>query len=224
MLLLERAIAFLAPHECIVCSREGSLLCEACTFEEFIPVPSRCYRCLRVTKDYRVCMSCRRSVRLKHVWVAQDYQHYAKRLVRLFKYERVKAAALPIARQMADTLPYFSQDVIITHIPTATSRQRHRGYDQSELIARSIARLKGLEYARLLERSGQARQVGASRSQRLAQAQQMFRLETKRDIKGSSILVIDDILTTGASLEAAARVLKQAGAKDVSAAVFAQKH
>lgn len=224
MLLLERALAFLAPHECIVCGREGSLLCEACAFEELIPVPSRCYRCLKVTKDFRVCMSCRRSVRLKHVWVAQDYQEHAKKLVRLFKYERAKAAAMPIARQMADTLPYFAKDVIIAHIPTATSRQRHRGYDQSELIARSIVKLKGLEYAPLLERSGQARQVGSTRQQRFAQAQQMFRLETKRDIRGSSILLIDDILTTGASLEAAAQVLKRAGAKDVSAAVFAQKH
>lgn len=224
MLLLERALSFLAPHECIFCGREGTLLCEACAVTELTEVPSRCYRCLRTTKDFRVCNSCRSSTRLKHVWVAHDYESHAKLLIRLLKYERAKAACIPVAKQITDTLPYLPSSVLVTHLPTATSRQRKRGYDQSELIARAVAKQSGASYKRLLERVGQTRQVGASRKQRIAQAEGMFRLDTVLDIEGKTIVIIDDILTTGASLNAAAMLLKQAGAHQVNAAIFAQKH
>lgn len=224
MLLLEYILAALAPHECIVCGQEGTLLCEACAYETLEAVPSRCYKCQKATKDFRVCDACRRHVRLRHVWVAYEYEGFAKQLIGLLKYERTKAAAPPIAMQLAETLPFLQPAVVITHLPTATHRQRIRGYDQSELVARAVAKQTGASYRRLLERIGQTRQVGSSRKQRIAQAQQMFRLDTKQDLTGTTIVVIDDILTTGASLEAAANVLRHSGVREVNAAVFAQKH
>lgn len=170
-----------------------------------------------------VCAKCRNAKALKHVWVSCEYEGMQKELVRLFKYERARAAYIPIAVQMAETLPYLKPETIITFIPTATTRQRIRGYDQAKLMARRLAKLKGVTFMSLLERHGQTRQVGSTKKQRHEQAAKMFRFKGK-DIAGATIIIVDDILTTGASLESAARLLKQNNAKSVSAAVFAQKH
>lgn len=214
----------MAPHECITCHKEGALVCVMCAEDVFEEVPDRCYRCLAMSKDSAVCVKCRQTSPLKHVWVATEYGGVSKQLIKLLKFERAKAACEPIAAHMTRTLPYFYSETIMVHIPTATSRQRMRGYDQSELIAKLVARQKGVRYEPLLVRLGQDRQVGATRKQRYEQAKSMFNACKPETIRGAHILLIDDILTTGASLESAAKVLKEAGAKQITAAVFAQKH
>lgn len=223
MPILERILSVLAPHECLVCTQEGSLLCSSCAYEVLEPVPERCYKCLAKSRDSAVCQKCRNNSPLKYVWVATEYEGVAKELLRLFKFEFAQAAHVPIAQQLAETLPYLKPGTIITYLPTASSRYRTRGYDQSELIAKRLAKLKKVDFLPLLGRHGQTRQVGSTKKQRIAQAEEMFWVKTKLPAK-TEIIIIDDILTTGASLEAAVRLLKKAGAKQVSAAVFAQKH
>jgi ComF family protein len=223
VLLTEKALALLAPHDCLSCGSEGALLCALCAETVFDYVPSRCYRCMAKTRDSAVCPACRHNSPLKHVWVATEYGGIAKELVRRLKFERAKAAHRPIADYLVSMLPYLD-GAVITHIPTATSRERARGYDQSELVARAVAGQKKILHTTLLTRHGQTRQVGATRQKRQRQAAEMFNVRKPELIGGARILLVDDILTTGASLEAAARVLKDAGAKQVDAVVFAQKH
>jgi predicted amidophosphoribosyltransferase len=107
-------------------------------------------------------------------------------------------------------------------LPTANRRVRQRGYDQSQLIARQLAKLTNRPATRLLNRRGQSRQVGANRQTRRRQQASAYVI-CKQPPPNHPILLIDDILTTGASLEAAAVVLRQAGAQTISAAVFASK-
>jgi ComF family protein len=128
-----------------------------------------------------------------------------------------------MAQYMSETLPSFDKSVFIVHVPTATARIRQRGYDQAELIAKNLARTRKLKYSPVLARLGQTRQVGAKRSSRLKQMQNAFYARKPQLIKGSHIILVDDVTTTGATLEAAARVLKLAGAKTVAAITFAQK-
>lgn len=224
MFIAERFVALAAPHECLVCGSEGSLLCSLCGYEALDVVPERCYRCLAKTKDSAMCHKCRPHSSLKYVWVTTEYDSVAKELVRIFKFERASAAYVPVAEQMAETLPYLKPETVITYIPTATSRQRMRGYDQSKLLAKRLAKIKNVRFMPLLERHGQSRQVGATKKQRFEQAAEMFRLHAKEPLKETEVIIVDDIVTTGASLEAAAKLLKQNGIKQVSAAVFAQKH
>lgn len=120
-------------------------------------------------------------------------------------------------------IPYIGKDTIVVPVPTATKRVRQRGFDHAALTAKAYAAQEGLLFMPALVRIGQTRQVGASKKQRHEQLQGAFRVVSPKRIKAEHILLLDDVLTTGATLEAAARVLKQAGAKTVSAAVFAQK-
>lgn len=108
------------------------------------------------------------------------------------------------------------------HLPTATSRVRQRGYDHARLIARDFASRRQLPCQSLLVRHGQQRQVGAARTIRLQQAEQFYSAKIVRPMP-SRVLLIDDVVTTGASISAAAKCLKRAGVKHVDAAIFAQK-
>jgi ComF family protein len=222
--ILERVLAFVAPHECLFCSREGSVVCAWCLPEAYPVVPSRCYRCLALTDNYATCHACRRASRLKHVWVATEYTDASKALIHALKFERKRAAHQPAAQIMADILPYMPPETILTHIPTATSRVRQRGYDQAQLLAQWLSQEKQCTYQPLLARLGQTRQVGAKRAERISQLQDAFRVRTADKIKGASILLVDDVITTGATLEAAAHLLRKRGAKQVNAITFAQKH
>lgn len=220
--MLDKLMAIIAPYTCIVCGAEGSLLCDWCSPDAIPPVPSRCYSCYAVSQDSAVCRACRPRTRLQNVWVRSDYTAHAKELIYRLKFERTKQAARVVAELLDEAIPYLPPDVVVTYIPTATSRVRQRGYDQTRLIAVHFAQLRKLQLQTLLVRHGQTRQVRATKAQRARQAQTSYSL---RDVSRlpATVLVIDDILTTGATLEAAGTLLKQAGAKHVYGAVFAQK-
>lgn len=223
MFLTERFISLLAPHDCLGCGREGPLVCGWCLPDAAVPLPARCYKCHAYSPGSITCAKCRRSSRLNHVWAASEYEGLAKQLVYSLKFGRSQAAAIPIAALMAEALPWLSPDILIAHIPTATSRRRQRGYDHAQLLAKQLARAKDLRQMTLLGRRGQSRQVGAKRQERLRQLEGAYYARHPKLITGSHIMLVDDITTTGATLEAAAQVLKRAGAKTVDAVVFAQK-
>jgi ComF family protein len=144
----------------------------------------------------------------------------AKELVGAVKFARAQAGTKLLARAMAEVLPPLSSQHVIVPVPTATNRIRQRGFDQAELIAKELSQLTGLEMRKLLLRIDQTRQVGRSRAERLKQLERSF--ITKTNIRTYKVLLVDDVLTTGATLEAAARSLRFSGVKSVDALVFAQ--
>src|SRR5689334_10168010 len=101
MFVLEKLIDVIAPHNCLSCDAEGSVLCPNCKKTAPKPIPSRCYICRAQTDEFKVCERCRHKSHLQHVWVASDYGGMAKRLVQLYKFERGQSAAAIIANFMA---------------------------------------------------------------------------------------------------------------------------
>lgn len=101
---------------------------------------------------------------------------------------------------------------LVTWAPTSPARRRHRGFDQGELVARYVARQLRVPARRLLERSGhEPSQTGRTRRERLAGVS--FRARPGLD--GARVLVVDDVVTTGATLRSARRALAAAGASTV---------
>jgi len=154
--------------------------------------------------------------------MASDYSSHSKQLIYSLKFDGAQAAATVMSRAMQDALPYL-EDVVLVPVPTATSRARKRGYDQAKLLTKGLAHLTNLPIQSLLGRLGQTRQVGTKKYQREAQLKEAFWPLSPARTRGARIILVDDVITTGASLEQAARVLRQAGAKTVDAVVFAQK-
>jgi len=139
------------------------------------------------------------------------------------KFDTKRQAIEPVAQIMTDNLGVFNKDMIICHLPTAPSRIRQRGFDHTLLIANCISRLSGLKSTTLLSRKTNIRQLGSTRTKRFEQMEQEFRVFNPSLVAGQNILLIDDVVTTGASIAGATKALKLAGAKRVSALVFAQK-
>lgn len=220
---LERLIAIMAPHRCVVCGSEGNLLCAWCVPEAFPRLPSRCFKCQKFSPDCQTCVKCRRHTCIKHVWTVTAYAGAAIKLLHSFKFERASSAGLVVAKAIADNLPFLPPETIIIPVPTATKRIRQRGYDHAEIIAGHLAKDSQLAWARSVSRLTQSRQVGASRAVRKRQLKNAFFIPKPSLLRGSQILIVDDVVTTGATLEAMAIELKRAGAKTINAAVFTQK-
>lgn len=223
MSALEVVLSVLAPHACLVCGRDGRLVCDYCAPNAFLPVPSRCYGCKRLTTDFSTCPACRRQTSIKHVFVQTEYEKTAKQLVYALKFKRARAGASVMAAVMVEALPYLDADTLVIPVPTATKRARQRGYDQAELLAKTLAARQKLSYGRALNRLTQSRQVGSGRQQRREQLKTAFYVSKPEILRGRKVLLVDDVVTTGATLEAAARAARRSGAKSVSAVVFASK-
>lgn len=219
---VDQILALFAPFDCLGCGQEGRLLCLSCCSAKLPDRPNQCYRCLKVSRR-PLCLPCRPKAGLDGVWVSSNYQGVTSQLIIRLKFSRTQAAAAIIAEIMASQSPVLPEDTVVVHVPTANSRVRQRGYDQAQLIAKALAGRQQLPYQALLRRRGKTRQVGANRQERLAQLQQAYYCPRPSLVVGRKILLVDDVLTTGATIETAARVLRQNGAKSVRAALFAQK-
>lgn len=104
------------------------------------------------------------------------------------------------------------------YVPMTKSRERKRGYNQGRLLARRIAYLAGLPLGDgiISKKDGFARQVGLTRAERRRNLEGSFRVDDKQAINGRRVLIVDDVMTTGSTVDVLAATLKKAGAAEVS--------
>lgn len=216
MITLEHIITPIAPHHCVSCGAPPSPLCGICC--KLIPLaPKCCYKCARPIAD-GLCITCSQSSHLQSIAVHAAYSGLTIEILKAFKFNRVKAMASVVAGLMAPHCP----NGLIVPIPTAATRLRQRGYDQAVLIARYIAECAHKSYAELLHRKGSSRQLGQTRNSRQRQLTDAYYVSKRcRPPLNTPILLIDDVITTGATIEAAAAVLQKEGYTQVRACLFA---
>ncbi len=228
MNIIEHGISLIAPHVCISCGVDGGMLCSACIDQFYEPLEPRCAGCRKLSSNFSTCQSCARWLKAKRVYVANRYEGIAEVLVHSFKFDMKRSASIPMAQIMQTTLAdYFNQNdqsnTLLCSIPTAPERIRQRSFDHAWLLARELGRHCGLRPRRLLKRRTNARQVGSTRHERIRQMEHEFNVEDADKVVGKTILLVDDVLTTGSTIAAASKALKKAGAKEVIASIFAQK-
>lgn len=144
------------------------------------------------------------------------YQGAGRELVARLKYHNARGALDWLARGMAGLIDADPPPAVICWVPTTTERRRARGFDQAELLARAVARQRGASAMPLLVRRRGPAQTGRDARHR-AEGPALACRAWESVPAGARVLVVDDVITTGASISAAARVLRSAGAAEVSA-------
>lgn len=144
-------------------------------------------------------------------------------LVHLLKYERVRPAANLLGRMLAEVVAglaeaFGPQPPVVIAVPLHTSKMRQRGFNQSELIARAMLKLKPsaldakLNTTALVRQRATESQTGLTPPQRQDNVRGAFKIVRNDQISGRDILLIDDVFTTGSTVSECARVLRRAGA------------
>lgn len=205
--------AFAWPQRCAGCADAigpGAVLCAAC--DAVIPrlALPLCARCLFEEAD----PVCSRHADFR-VWPAWSYDERAARVVEALKYSGRTDLARGLGSEMARVLPAEPRADLVIEVPLHPARRRERGYNQSALLAASLADALGVPHLEgALERvratQAQARLGPAARRVNVRGA---FRVRHPERLAGRRVLLVDDVVTTGATLHACLASLEDAGAR-----------
>ena len=170
------------------------------------------------------CRLCRTGVRgFDAAYCFGSYEGTLRELIHLFKYGRMKPLARTLAANLALALPRDQRFDIVVPMPLHWRRQWQRGFNQSDLLARGIARRCGIPVANAVRRvRSTAAQAGLSNAERRKNVAGAFRVRSQRAIQGRRVLLIDDVMTTGATASACALALKRGGATSVTLLALAR--
>ena len=160
-----------------------------------------------------------------------EYQGGLRRLIHLLKYEAVLPVSSVLGGMLAGTIEELlplcgDSGPLIVPVPLHKNKRNDRGFNQAELIARAaVKRLpQRLQLATgiLVRQRATISQVGLTREQRVENMRDAFRVHDRQRVRGCTVIIVDDVMTTGTTLSECARVLKKAGAERVFAVTVAR--
>lgn len=214
-------LSLVVPPSCCACgaATSGDLLCGACRRALPWLTAPRCARCGLPEPHRGRCPAARAAFAAS--WAPLAHAGPARELVVALKFRATRRAADVMAAQIAAGAPagLLARGVLVP-VPSHPARRLQRGFDHAECLARALATRTGLELRCTVRRAGPpTRQLGAGRAQRLEAGR--LTLRTAGAIPARAVLV-DDVHTTGATLDACARALRGAGCADVVAITYSR--
>jgi ComF family protein len=222
---------WLLPPRCGGCRALGAWLCASCRARVRTLEEPLCPRCGRELEQRRADCGCRPRLRsLARIRSAAAYEGPLERALHRFKYEGWRCLAPALAGLVTARLPPPARlpsgqpsDAWPVAVPLHRRRQRERGYNQSALLARELRRAWALDPApgRLLRVRDTPPQVSLDRQRRRENVAGAFHWRG-RPLAGAFVLLVDDVATTGATLEACAQALGAAGAGRIEAVTVAR--
>ena len=214
---------------CIVCSKRGlhraehsnAVICDECYKTIKLVSGAVCIKCgrqLGISDSY--CENCaKHDFEFDNAASAYCYEGAMRELIHKLKYSGEQWIAELMSGVMYDVLLQKDWEIdVIAYVPMYRSKQRARGYNQAELLAKGVAKRKSIECVELLKRiKNTTPQSKLDKDERMLNIKDAIEVNKNIDIdvNGKNVLVIDDILTTGSSLNECARVLKANGANKV---------
>jgi ComF family protein len=219
----KKSVLAALPQSCLLCSSPSGteLLCRPCYAQLPWLTGPRCPQCALPTHEGRVCGAClARPPRYDRVCAAFIYDYPLDKLIQSFKYNGNLALAPLFAEALANCASVKAD--LLVPMPLATERLRERGFNQALELARIVGRLSGVPVAPQACRRVRdtAPQTSLPWTERVKNIRRAFVCDA--DLTGKRVAVIDDVMTTGATLNELARNLRQAGAVEVYGWVVAR--
>jgi ComF family protein len=212
------AIDWIYPPRCAGCQVFGYRWCETCQEKTTTVKENQCVYCGRILKENRSCAYCvDRTTSLNQIYAWGEHDGPLRLALHQLKYRRDVGLGEELSYHLLQLIK--GRDInfdIVVPIPLGRKRQKDRGYNQSALLARPLALALGLPYrSRALKRIRDTRtQVGLSIGQRRKNVAGAFEARPNL-VAGKRILLVDDVMTTGATMDAAGQAVKQAGAIEI---------
>jgi ComF family protein len=174
--------------------------------------------------EHGVCMACRSGLRgFDRAASFGMYEGTLRSLIHLFKYSGMKPLARPLASYLQRAMSIDDSYDAVVAVPLYWRRRWTRGFNQAELLARHVAKQRRIPLLSALRRKrATATQAGLASAGRRRNVAGAFVLKPNQNLAGKKILLIDDVMTTGATASACASVLKRGGAKSVSLLTLAR--
>ena len=222
---LRQGVAAVLPQECLLCRADAGdkVLCPACAAALPRLPTACCPLCALPTPDGNTCGAClRQPPHFDATLALFRYEFPLDRLVQALKYAHRLAAADFLGRELARLAPPVPLPDLVLPVPLAAQRLAERGFNQALELARPLAGLLGvpLGLGRVHRRRDTAPQAGLPWKERAQNIRHAF--ECDIDLSGMDVLVVDDVMTTGATLDELARTLKGRGARRVENRVVAR--
>jgi ComF family protein len=209
--LYDQLLDLVFPPRCPGCRLRGTLLCDRCT-----------ERCRRQRNEPQAFQSSRRHNALLRTSVAlYQYDAPLREAIHMLKYRRRRALAAPLGALLVEALPDYARTcAAVVPVPLHSSRLRERGFNQSALLAQVLATTIGTRMSEGLRRTRPtAHQVGMDRAAREANVRGAFAWHGGPAPR--SVLLVDDVLTTGSTMRECARALRAAGTVEIHALALA---
>ena len=218
------------PKRCIGCGKFGSFLCYNCAKDIKVLKTSVCPNCGKITKYNQYCSACKSKNKLKisGLYIAAVYDEGPiKELIHHFKYSGLLEISpilgeLLCQKYLQNKLP--NGDLIVVPVPLHKKREKQRGFNQAEVLARYFSEQLSLKGGLALERIINTQtQINLAKKDRIKNLINAFVCVDQELIKNKTVILIDDVTTTGTTLNECAKVLREAGAKKVYGLVVAKR-
>jgi len=214
--LKQKALNFLFPPRCVSCGKGGVFLCRKCHNKLIYLQTPLCVRCSKPIRAGTICSKCQSQTwNIDGICSVFKYGGAIRQAIIQFKYKNIKALDDPLSHFMMGYLRKHSLSFdIIIPVPIHERRLRERGYNQSLLLAKKLSHMTRLPVveASLIRTKNTPHQASSdSVKQRRENIRNAFKC-VNHDISGKRILLIDDVCTSGATLNSCATSLKSASA------------
>ena len=207
---------------CLSCGSEvnGSYLCRDCEAKiSYNNGGDRCERCSRpLIAEESYCPSCGGGMRIyfERAVARFVYEGELTKMIHRFKFRRQAYFQNYFAEELKKSLKDLPKADSIVPVPMHKLREKERGYNQCNLLASELSRISGIAVTAVLRKIVNTReQVGLTGEERRNNVRGSFRIEDKSAIKGKTVLVLDDVMTTNSTVNECARLLKLAGAREI---------
>jgi ComF family protein len=224
--LVRAVVDFIFPPICYGCDEEAEqgLVCDACRLLLFTSEMDVCPKCGRACIEE--CERCGPPLSLSRIRALGLYFEPFRGLVHALKYSEKTRLAELLGLALAGLVEQdteMRQVDVLCPVPLHPARRRERGYNQAELLARAVSRATGVSLvdALLRWRNTPSQTTQSGPEKRMANVKGAFRIRSGVCIAGQRVVLVDDVTTTGATLDAAARSLLDAGAASVMGLVVA---